>query len=161
MPNGAGSHKDDLLVAVLSFWGSSKAEHIFRSNFVQHHFKARRRYVVAFINYHMSVVLNNGGDGIIFLVNQTLICRYINDSDRLFLSAADDADIRFRQKRAKSFLSLIKQLAAVHKNEHVCIALGDHSDCRHGFSKCCRRMQYSCIVFAHFFNGGLLIFPQR
>ena len=160
MPNGAGSHKDDLLVAVLSFWGSSKAEHVFRSNFVQYHFKARCGYVVTFINYHMPIVLNNGRNGIVFLVNQALIRRYVNDSSRLILSAADDADLRFWQKRAQSFLSLIKQLATVYKNERVCIALGDHSDSRYGFSKRCRRMQYSCVMFAHYFYGGVLIFPQ-
>ena len=100
MPDGAGSHKDDLLVAVLSLWGGSKAEHIFRSNFVQYHLKARRGYVVAFINHHMPLILNNGGDGIVFLVNQALICGYINDAGGIFLASTDDADFRFRQKRA-------------------------------------------------------------
>ena len=89
MSNGAGSHKDDLLVAVLSFWRGSKAEHIFCSNFVQYHLKARRGYMVAFINDHMSVILNNGRNRIILLVYQALIRGYINNAGGIFLSATE------------------------------------------------------------------------
>ena len=100
MTDGAGSHKDDLLVAVLSFRGGSKAEHISCSYFVQYHLKARRGYVVAFINYHMPVVLNNGRNSIIFLVYQALIRGYINDAGGLFLPATDDTNLNSRQKLA-------------------------------------------------------------
>ena len=100
MPNGAGRHKDDFLVAVLSFRGCSEAEHIFCSNFVQHHLKARCGQVVAFINYYLSVILNNRRNRVVLLVYQTLICGYINDPGGLFLSSSDDADLGLRQKRA-------------------------------------------------------------
>jgi len=98
--DGTGSHKDNLLVAILSFRGSSKTKHISRSDSVQYHLKARCGDVVAFINDYMSIILNNGRNSIVFLVYQGLIRGYINDAGGFFLSTADDANLGFWQKRS-------------------------------------------------------------
>ena len=52
--------------------------------------------MMTFIDDHMSVILNQGGNGIVFLVNQTLIGRDINNAGRLFLPTPYDTDLRFR-----------------------------------------------------------------